>query len=121
MDRFERLNSVATMDSVTSERAAAAKCPQCGYTGVMSKPDKKSMMAGLDSFNEIREELRSLLSERYGTKDTYVYVQDFGTDWVVFEVSGMDGCDYYSAPYQNTDNGLSVGAAVEVHQVWAPV
>lgn len=127
MDRYSRMESIASMDSVKGFKENAGLCPHCGFSGHMGKPRKESLTAAddySDSISERRQELREALGPRYPQKDTYVYVQDFGLDWVIYEVSGngMDSCTYYQAPYSVMDNGdLTVGAPFEVRQTWTPV
>jgi len=91
----------------------------------MDKPKKSSMAAAddySDSYNEVREELNGQLSSRYPSDNFWVSIVDFGTDWVIYRVEDSTyDCTYYQAPYSNTDNGLSIGSPVEVHQVWTPV
>lgn len=147
MDRFELLSAVAgaAMIGVDSdgdndnsppgetpaqEAAEPKMCPSCGYIGTMKKPSKakkkKVMSAGAysDSYSNRRTDLNEAISQRYPSKDTYVYISDFGADWAVYGVSGhnMDTTEYWQCPYSVMDNGeVSLGAAFEVEQTWAPV
>lgn len=57
------------------------------------------------STNDKRERLYNLLTERFGGEDTWIWIRDFGDDWVVFEVeTPEDGCTTYRLGYTATDD-----------------
>lgn len=51
------------------------------------------------SANDKRERLNTALTDRFAGPDTYVWIRDFGDDWVVYELEGPDGCVNYRLGY----------------------
>lgn len=70
------------------------------------------------SVNDKRERLHGLLSERFGGGErVWVWVRDFGDDWVVYEVEDDSGCTCWRLGYAvdaNDDLTLSGDDPVEV-------
>lgn len=77
------------------------------------------------SANDKRERLRTLLVEAYGGEDTWVWVRDFGDDWVVYEVETDGDIANYRIGYQvdDSDNLTLTGEPeeVEVRTQYEPV
>lgn len=79
------------------------------------------------SVNDKRDRLYNLLTERFGGGDrTWVWVRDFGDDWVVYEIEDDSGCTCYRLGYTvdaNDDLALSgdTPVEVEVHTSYEPV
>lgn len=79
------------------------------------------------STNDKRDRLYNLLTERFGGGErTWVWVRDFGDDWVVFEVENDSGCTTWKLGYTvDADDNLDLDTAepveVEVHTRYEPV
>lgn len=78
------------------------------------------------SANDKRERLYQAVSERFGGEDTWVWVRDFGDDWVVYEVETPDaGCSTYRLGYTAEGDGITLDTGepeeVEVKTEFVPV
>lgn len=61
--------------------------------------------------NELRARLDSILSDRHGDDDTWVWVADYSTDegWVVFSIETRTESTYYRADLTVDDEDVTVG------------
>lgn len=79
------------------------------------------------SVNDKRDRLYNLVTERFGGGDqTWVWISDFGDDWVVYEIEDENGCTTWRLGYaiDDADNlTLDTGnpEEVEVNTSYEPV
>lgn len=64
------------------------------------------------SYNDLRDTLERQLMDAFGER---LWVCDFGTEWVVYEGSGLDDVQHtYRTPYEKAEEGITLGQPVEV-------
>lgn len=79
------------------------------------------------SVNDKRDRLYNLVTERFGGGDkTWVWIRDFGDDWVVYEIEDENGCTTWRLGYSvDADDNLALDPGtpeeVEVTTSYEPV
>ena len=79
------------------------------------------------SVNDKRDRLYNLVTERFGGGDkTWVWIRDFGEDWVVYEIEDENGCTTWRLGYTvDADDNLTLDTGtpeeVEVTTSYEPV
>ncbi len=79
------------------------------------------------SVNDKRDRLYNLVTERFGGGDkTWVWIRDFGDDWVVYEIEDENGCTTWRLGYTvDADDNLALDTGdpeeVEVTTSYEPV
>lgn len=79
--------------------------------------------AGGLSANDLRETLTGALRDLYGNDRTWVWVRDFDSDWVVFEVEDPEGLSLYRQSYEDVDGAIALSgepAPVTVRVTYLP-
>lgn len=81
---------------------------------------KEEALAG-ETYQQKREALSRAASERYGTENTHVHIEDFDESRVVIELYGGDSERLFSVDYTITDGAVSLGTSeqpVELKRSW---
>ena len=79
--------------------------------------------AGGLSANDLRETLTASLRDLYGNDRVWVWVRDFDSDWVVFEVEDPEGLSLYRQSYEDADGAIALSgepAPVAVRVTYLP-
>ena len=77
-----------------------------------SKVGVHKIAAAAGSYNDLRDELEAAVGDAVGER---CWVCDFGDGWVIYEHSALtETASLYQAPYERTQDGITLGQPVEV-------
>lgn len=96
-ERLQQIHDLATENGA-----------ECGAEkSARTIPAVRKFAGGL-SANGLREGLTSTLRNTYGAERVWVWVRDFDTDWVVFEVEDAEGLSLYRQGYTASTAGVEL-------------